>query len=227
MAKSKRYVLSVEVYKYPFYGRLDNTEDYLSDKICCYTIRICKKIIKKAKWLIVCGDFILLVTNGVVPSKAIGLPILFETPPITRHIHSNAGLSKKAIIAQVIQDMPAKIVFNKTEMNQLYDLSIKCRDNSISQDELITTLNNLRGGSLVDVTVSLAIIAAIIILANNANGFQSNPHVIVPPHLQWLYGNNYKPGQFGYGKGAGSRSITVIGMAQNAGSDKKQPSSGS
>jgi hypothetical protein len=51
--------------------------------------------------------------------------------------------------------------------------------------------------------------------------------VIAPPHLQWLYGNNYKPGQSGYGKGAGSRSITVIGMAQNAGSDKKQPSSGS
>lgn len=24
-----------------------------------------------------------------------------------------------------------------------------------------------------------------------------------PPHLQWLYRNNYKPGQFGYGKGAG------------------------
>ena len=80
-----------------------------------------------------------------------------------RSIPSNAGLSKKAKIAQVIQDMPAKIVFNKTEMDQLYDLSIKCRNNSISQDELITTLTNLRGGSLVDVATGLAIIAAIII----------------------------------------------------------------
>ena len=68
----------------------------------------------------------------------------------------------------------------------------------------------------------LAIIAAIIILANNANGFQN-----VPPHLRWLYGNNYQLGQFGYGKGAGPSSLTVRGMTKNAGSDKKDPSSGS
>jgi len=47
---------NVEVYKYPYCGRLDDTEDYLSDKICCYTIRIRKKIIKKAKWLIVSSE---------------------------------------------------------------------------------------------------------------------------------------------------------------------------
>ena len=64
----------------------------------------------------------------------------------------------------------------------------------------------------------LAIIAAIIILANNANGFQPNSHVNVPPHLQWLYENNYQPGQFGYGKGVGPRSITVTG-ATNFGSE--------
>ena len=84
----------------------------------------------------------------------------------------------------------------------------------------------MKGGSFVDVAAGLAIIAAIIILANNANGFQPNPHVNVPPHLQWLYGNNSQPGQFGYGKGVGPRSITVTGMTQNAGSDKKYPSSG-
>ncbi len=81
-------------------------------------------------------------------------------------------------------------------MDQLYDLSVKCRDNSISQEELITTLTNLRGGSFVDVAAGLAIIAAIIIMASNANAFQPNPAAIVPPHLQWLYGKygNQKPG---------------------------------
>jgi hypothetical protein len=49
MAKSKKYVLSVEVYKYPYCGTLDDTENYLSNKICYYTIRTGKKIIKKAK----------------------------------------------------------------------------------------------------------------------------------------------------------------------------------
>ena len=204
-----------------------NQRNFYQKKFVFILLKFGKKVVRKTERVFVYGQLIFSLGNGLAPIQAIGLPILQTTPSIMGSIHSNAGLSKKAIIAQVIQDMPAKIVFNKTEMDQLYDLSIKCRDNSISQDELITTLTNLRGGSLVDVTVGLAIIAAIIILANNANGFQPNHMWIAPPHLQWLYGNNYKPGQFGYGKGAGSRSIPVIGMAQNAGSDKKQPSSGS
>jgi hypothetical protein len=96
MAKSKKCVLSVEVYKYLYCGRPNKNEDYLSEKICCYIIRTRKKIIKKAKLLIVYGDFILRLTNGVVPSQAIGLPILPQTPSIMRSIHSNVGFSKKS-----------------------------------------------------------------------------------------------------------------------------------
>ena len=227
MAKSKKYVLSVEVYKYPYCGRLDDTKDYLSEKVCRCTIRIRKKIVRKTKRVFVYGQLILSLGNGLAPTQAIGLPILPTTPSIMRSIHSNADLSKQAIIAQVIQEMPAEIVFTKAEMNELYHLSVGCKSNSLSQEELITKISNLRGGAFVDVVAGLAIIATIIILANNANGFQPNPHVIVPPHLQWLYGNNYKPGQFGYGKGAGPRSLIITGMTQNAGSEKKEPSSGS
>ena len=113
MAKSKKCVLSVEVYKYPYSGRPNKNENYLSEKTCCYTIRTRKKIIKKAKWLIVYGDFILRLTNGVVPSQAIGLPISPQTPSIMRSIHSNVGFSKKAIIAQVTKEMPAEIDFTE------------------------------------------------------------------------------------------------------------------
>ena len=98
MSKSRNYVLSVEMYKYPYCGRPDDNKDYLSEKICRYTIKIRKKIIKKAKWLIVYGDFVLSFTNGVVPSQAIGLAIPPQTPAIMRSSHSNVGLSKKAII---------------------------------------------------------------------------------------------------------------------------------
>lgn len=178
MAKSKKCALSVEVYKYPYCGRPNKNEDYLSEKTCCYTIRTRKKIIKKVKWLIVYGDFILRLTNGVVPSQAIGLPISPQTPLIMRSIHSNAGFSKKGIIAQVIKEMPAEIDFTEKEIDQLYNLSIECRNNSLSKEQLITKISNLRGGSFVDLAAGLAIIAAIIILANNANGFQN-----VPPHL--------------------------------------------
>ena len=142
--------------------------------------------------------------------------------------HSNAGLSKKAIIAQVIQYIPAEISFTEQEVDQLYHLSVKCKNNSLSPEELIIKISNLRGGAFVDVVAALGVMGAIIImLINNWSfGFQPNPNPIVPPHLQWLYGNNYKSGQFGYGKGAGPRSLTVTGMTQNAVSEKKQPSSG-
>jgi hypothetical protein len=217
----------VEVLKYPYCGKSIESEEFLSEKICCYTIKIRKKIVRKTKRVFVYGQLIFSLGNGLAPTQAIGLPILPTTPSIMRSIHSNANLSKQVIINQVIQQMPAEIYFTERKMDELYHLSIEYKNNSLSQKELINKISNLKGGDFVDVAAGLAIIAAIIILANNANGFQPNPHLIVPPHLQWLYGNNYKPGQFGYGKSAGPRSSTVIGMTQNAGSDKKQPSSGS
>lgn len=57
--------------------------------------------------------------------------------------------------------------------------------------------------------------------------FQPNPNPIIPPHLQWLYKNQQPGNHFGYGNGARPRSSTVTGLTQNAGSDKKDPSSGS
>ena len=91
-----------------FWDNSIESEEFLSEKICCYIINIRKKIIKKAKWLIVYGDFVLRFTNGVVPSKAIGLVPPPQTPAIMRSIHSNVGLSKKAIITQVIKENKQK-----------------------------------------------------------------------------------------------------------------------
>ena len=224
----KNYKISQEVFKFPYNGNFEkNDNEVFSEKFCCCIIKIREKIIKGIKWSIFYLEVSFSVANGVIPSQAIGLPIPTQTSPIMRSIHSNADLSKQAIIAQVIQQMPAEIDFTQKEMNELYYLSVECKKNSLSQEELITKITNLRGGSFVDVAAGLAIIAAIIILANNTNGFQPNPHVNVSPHLQWLYGNNYQPGQFGYVKGVGPRSIMVTGMTQNAGSEKKYPSSGS
>ena len=46
---SSKYIVSLEVQKYPYCGRTDETEDSLSEKICCSTIKVRKKIIKKAE----------------------------------------------------------------------------------------------------------------------------------------------------------------------------------
>jgi len=54
------------------------------------------------------------------------------------------------------------------------------------------------------------------------------PNLLPLPHLQWIYKHNYKPGQFGSGKGGGSKENVVITEAtRNTNSDKKQPSAGS
>ena len=110
-----------------------------------------------------------------------------------------------------------------------FKLLIEFKNNSLSEEDLIHKINNLRGGSFVDIVAALGIIGAMIILATNdlALGFQPNPNAIVPPHLQHLYGNQQPGNHFGYGKEAGPRSLTVTGLTQNAGSEKKHPYSSS
>ena len=78
--------------------------------------------------------------------------------------------------------------------------------------KLITKINKLKGDDFISASTGLTIIAAIIIIANNTSGFQLNPHAIVPPYLEWLYGNNYKLGQFGYKNNDGLRSSIFIEM---------------
>ena len=229
MSNPKKYVLSGEAYKYPYYAIPNQNETYLSEKICCYTIKIRKKIVKKTKRVVVYVQLIISLGNGLNPAQAIGLPILPTNIAIKKVYPSNVGLSKKSIIAQVSQEMPTGLNFTTKEMDQLYNLGIKLRNNSLSQEQLINKISNLRGGAYVDIYGALGIILAIIILASNdwSFAFQPNPNAIVPPHLQWLYGPTKPGNQFGYGKHNGPRSLTVTGLAQNAGSDKKDPSSGS
>ena len=130
---TQKYKVSVEVFKYPYYGKSVESEKFLSEKICCITTKICKKIIKGIKWSLFCLEVSVSVANGVTPSQAIGLPIIPTThnPVLIRSIHSNADLSKQAIIAQVIQQMPPEIDFTQEEMNELYHLSVEYKNNSL------------------------------------------------------------------------------------------------
>lgn len=137
-----------------------------------------------------------------------------------RSIHSDTP--KK--VARVINDIPDRIVFNDKEMDQLYDLAIKYRNKSMSRKEFIL---EFQGGGIEDFVAAFGIIIPIITLLNNVEGLQVPPGTIVPPHLQWLYENQQPGNHFGYGKGAGPRSLTVTRLTQNTGSEKTQPSSGS
>jgi hypothetical protein len=179
------------------------------------------------KWFLFYGDVILRLSNGVVPSQAIGLPILSPMPTscIMRAIHSDSENEKTIIIAQVINNSREPICFTEKQMDKLYDLAVKYTNKSITRNQLLL---ELRGGDIQTFVAALGIIGAIIILVINRHkvaGFQVPPGAIIPPHLQWLYGNQQfgNNGNFGYGKGAGPRSLTVTGLVQNAGSDKKDP----
>jgi hypothetical protein len=47
----KKYIVSIEVQKYPYSVGTDENKDYCLEKFCRYTLRIGKKILKKAKRL--------------------------------------------------------------------------------------------------------------------------------------------------------------------------------
>jgi hypothetical protein len=67
-----------------------------------------------------------------------------------------------------MKDMFSNINFTEKEIDQLYQLSVICINNSLSQQEIITKISNLRGGALVDIVAALGIIGAIIIMVTNA-----------------------------------------------------------
>lgn len=222
MSKSK--ILSVEVYKYSYCARPSDTKDYLSEKICRYTIKIRKKIVRGAKRVFVYGQLISSLNDGLAPSQAIGLPIYRTSSSIIR---SKIDLSKKVIIARIIESNPDQIVWNEKQMDKLYDIAMRCKSNSITSKEQL--ISELRGGGFTEAAVLIGVIGALVLMAYISEGFQVSPNrqAIVPPHLAWLYRNQRPGNDFGYGKGAGPRSLTITGLTQNAGSEKKQPSSGS
>ncbi len=126
------------------------------------------------------------LTKGVAPSQATGLLIFLTTAPIMKSIDLN--ILQKEIIAIVINNRPEKIVFTKKEMGQLYDLAVKYKNNCMSRKECIL---ERRGGKTKDWVAAFGVIMVIITVLNNNNieGFQVPQREIVPPHLQWLYGN--------------------------------------
>ena len=80
MSESNKYIISVEVLKYLYCGKSIESEEFLSEKICCSTIKVRKKIIKRIKWSIFYLEVSFSVANRVIPSQAIGLPISPQTP---------------------------------------------------------------------------------------------------------------------------------------------------
>lgn len=167
--------------------------------------------------MLVYGNFIFRLTNGVVLTQGVSLSILASTLKIYKSNELNGGFSKEAIIVQVVDNSSKKLLFTEKEMNYFYDFAIKFRNGSINQEQLIF---QLWGVAMENWVGGFGIILAMIIAINNASGFQ-----ILPPDLQWLYGNNQLPSNFRLSKeNRRPRSITVMGLTQNASSEENSSS---
>ena len=194
-----------------------------SEKFCCCTIKVRKTIIKGITWSIFYLEVILNIVNVGVPTKTIGVfPVFPMGAPKMRFTQS---ISEQVKIAPVIDNIADKVIYTESEIDELQQSVF----NQFKRGEnLQQVINKLRAGGLdFDTAFAIALTGAIayMMYVNRVQGFQ--PVHPYPTRIgEWGNINNGGPSHVGgYGKGAGPRSITVTGMTQNAGSEKKYPSS--
>lgn len=118
MSTRKKSSISKEVLKYPYSGRRNESTNFLSEQICYYTLQTRKKITKKAKKIVIFVEVIIRVTISIPVSHAIGLPSFPDTVTVRTTHHLNSSSLKKEVIAQVINEIPAKISFTNLEIDK-------------------------------------------------------------------------------------------------------------
>jgi hypothetical protein len=91
----------------------------LSEKFCCHTIRVRKKILKRVKWGVIHVEFVFNIANVITPHQAVGLPILPMSPALMRSVNSNANVVTKPKIAPVIDNIHYKILYTEQEISEL------------------------------------------------------------------------------------------------------------
>ena len=74
----KNYKISREVFKFPYNGNCENNDNEMfSEKFCCCTIKVRKKIKKGIERSIFYLELSLSVANGVIASPSVVLPVSF------------------------------------------------------------------------------------------------------------------------------------------------------
>jgi len=88
-----------------------NDNEIFSEKFCCCTIKVRKKVIKGIKWTIFYLDVSIRVANGIIPSQAIGLPVFPTSAPKVRFTQS---ISEKVKITPVIYSIADKVIYTES-----------------------------------------------------------------------------------------------------------------
>ena len=98
------------------------------------------------------------------------------TPEYERQQYGSKLISKWVPgTPRIMKKIPAKMNFNKREIDPLYALGIELKDNSLSKEELVTKISCLRAGSFIDVVTAFRVIATVIILLTTGWVYHFNP----------------------------------------------------
>lgn len=213
----KNYKISREVFKFPYNGNCENNDNEMfSEKFCCCTIKVRKKIKKGIEWSIFYLELSLSVANGVIASSSVVLPVFLTSAPKMRVTQSR---SEKVKFAPVIQNTANKVIYTEPEIDELKQSVFNQFKKGYDVQQVINMLR--AGGMDFDTAFAIALTAAVayMMYVNRVEGFQPVHHH--PPRIgEWGNVNNGGPPHVGgYGKGTGPRSITVTG-ATNSGFER-------
>ena len=205
--------------------RIDDEVLKNREAFCIFARNIPSNVKGKTKRLIIVISFATAVYfSGLEPVEAIGINISPQQPP-----QQTVVMSNQDNVIMNFQKQPKIMMKSLSKPGQIsLPVSIYLIDERfLRTPEVSKLIKTLRGGGLTEAALFLALIGIIVFLASNSQGFVIPGTGVVPPHLEQIYGNNRPGNDFGYGKGHGPRSITVTGLTQNAGSEKKEPLKGS
>lgn len=214
--KNQNYKISREVFKFPYNGRFEASDDEkFSEKLCSGTIKIRKYIFKVGKLGLLSIQILSNGITGLDPSQSMGFPIFPTRPLIMRSINSNASLSIKVKNPPIFFNRPDKLVYTEP---QIYESAYRrLKDENLSVEELMA---ELRGGGLdFDTAFKIVLGATILYMVHLNNlgvkGFQPS---IRPPHHELIPEANSRPPSFGGYSSFNSR--TVLGSDRiNSGPD--------
>ena len=125
----------------------------------------------------------------IMPRQAVGLPITTISRPALQN--RGSSLSKEIVINSLIDNRQSSS-FSKIEMDCLRQLGLEYKNNSLTEEELIHKIANLRGGGYVNIIAALAIIGAILILLMNDIDISvvSNPFEYQSEYVDTSFKNN-------------------------------------
>jgi hypothetical protein len=149
MTESKKYVISVEVLKYPYYSKSIESEEFLSEKVCLGIISFRKLNTRRIQKVVVVVVLRLGLGFGKVKSvNAIGLSIILT--PITR-LQPSCERPFEVKSAKIIARKNDRIAY---ESNRKILYLIYLTDTRVSSNEqVLKIVKDLRGGGLLEALV--------------------------------------------------------------------------